>query len=348
MRSYRKLARTGARSLCMLGLVCLSGGPAGAGARESRAAASAQAEEVLSRQVGPCINIGDKLDARHEGDLAPPATDKDFTDIAAVGFKTVRLPVMWSAHQGGAPDYMIDPAFMQRVVDVVDAALAADLRVILDVHHFHEAMRDPAGSRTQFLATWTQISDQFAGAPPQLWFELLNEPQGKLTNRNIPALYAPAIDLIRQKHPDRVIVIGGGWWSSVGQLKTIPLFKDPDLVYTFHYYDPVAFSQQGAPTKKPVPIGATFGTPEDYAHLKASAEAARAFVRRTGKPLFLGEFGAYGVIPQEQRVTYYKAVHDAFENVGIDSCAWGYDNSYPIRDPKTRRWSKPMLRALGL
>ncbi|MDT0346949.1 cellulase family glycosylhydrolase [Streptomyces litchfieldiae] len=58
--------------------------------------------------------------------------------LAAVhdqGFNSIRLPVTWKDHQGGAPGYTIDPAYLDRVEQVVNMALDEGLYALLNVHH---------------------------------------------------------------------------------------------------------------------------------------------------------------------------------------------------------------------
>src|SRR6266540_3690824 len=40
--------------------------------------------------------------------------------VAASGFDLVRIPVTWSLHTGPGPDFVIDPAWLARVAEVVD------------------------------------------------------------------------------------------------------------------------------------------------------------------------------------------------------------------------------------
>ncbi|MCC9708034.1 cellulase family glycosylhydrolase [Streptomyces sp. MNU76] len=58
-----------------------------------------------------------------------------FQKIGPQGFKSIRLPVTWGIHQGAAPGYTIDPAWMAKVRQVVDLALDENLYVLLNMHH---------------------------------------------------------------------------------------------------------------------------------------------------------------------------------------------------------------------
>ena len=297
--------------------------------------------------VGACVNMANHLEAPNEGDWGRPISETDFADIAAAGFQTVRLPVRFSAHALKVPPYTIDPAFMARVTHLVDLAQAAKLRLILNVHNYDALFEKPAANSARFTALWQQIAERFSRAPDTVWFELINEPHEALTNKNLWSVLTPALAAVRATNPDRTVVVGGEHWSSVESLATLTLPDDPHLVATFHYYEPFNFTHQGASWIHPTPpMGRRFGGPADLKRLDQNVAAVRAFMARTGKPVFMGEFGAYESIPQEQRALYYRTVHDRFKAAGVEGCVWGYTNSFPIRVGSD--WLKDILAAIGL
>ena len=85
----------------------------------------------------PGWGLGNSLDAIPDETSwgNPPVTKALLDTVRAQGFHSVRIPVTWSGHEGPAPAYTIDPAFMSRVKQVVDWALADGLYVVLNVHH---------------------------------------------------------------------------------------------------------------------------------------------------------------------------------------------------------------------
>ena len=62
-------------------------------------------------------------------------TKELFDAVKAKGHKSVRIPVTWGNHQGTSAPYTIDAAFLSRVKQVVDWAVADNLYVLLNVHH---------------------------------------------------------------------------------------------------------------------------------------------------------------------------------------------------------------------
>ena len=313
-------------------------------------AAPAAAPLVNSLPVGRCINMGNHLEAPNEGDWGRKIAEDDFAIIAAAGFTTVRIPVRWSGHAGNAAPYMIDAAFMQRVKHIVALARAANLNIILNDHNFDALMSDPDGNRDRLAGLWRQIALAFAGEPrDHFWFEIENEPHDKITNANLVATLSPALAAIRESNPDRPVIAGGEFWSGINSLATLALPNDPYLVPTFHYYDPFPFTHQGATWITPViPMGRVYGSAGDAAALSADVQKVRAYIARTGKTPFMGEFGANEKIATNQRVRYQRSVRMAFDAVGIGSCAWGYTNTFPLYDSTRKAWVPGMRAAMGL
>lgn len=301
--------------------------------------------------VGTCINMGNSFEvggANH----GPHVEKADFARIAAAGFTTVRMPVRWSNKTGAGPDFAIDPAWMARVAQAVDDALAAGLNVILNDHHFDALVKDPEGNGAKLAAIWRQVAKHFADRPiDRLWFEIENEPHDKLTNANLMATLSPSLAEIRKTNPDRPVIIGGDDWSSVDSLATLELPDDPQVYPTFHYYQPFDFTHQGARWvgDSPPPIGRVYGGEADAERLERDVAKLKAYVERTGRVPFIGETGAYEAhIPLEQRVAYHRAVTEAFAPTGIGICTWAYTNTFPFFDQETGRWLPGMRAALGL
>ena len=299
--------------------------------------------------LGPCVNLANYLEAPREGDWGPPLRDIDLVDIAAKGFETVRFPARFSGHQQTTPPYTIDAAFLDRAEHIVDTARAQGLRVILDNHNFDELMAYPAAEHDRFVALWKQVAERFQGKDGEVWFELMNEPYDNLTNTRLPDLYGDALAQIRATNPTRPVVVGGQSYSGINSLASFEVPDDPYLVATFHYYDPFAFTHQGAPWITPVqPTGVTYGSAADASQLAADVQKARDYMARTGRPLFLGEYGVYEGVPLAQRAAYYEAVTDAFRAADIDGCVWGYQNTMPFRDYASGDWYDVLLDAIGL
>ena len=108
------------------------------------------------------------------------------------GYKTIRIPVTWCNHLTDT-NYTIDPAWMNRVKQIVNWAYDAGYYVILNEHHsVHDDMTSPlkkcegyivttesaAESKAFLKAIWAQICQNFNDEYDEhLIFETMNEPR---------------------------------------------------------------------------------------------------------------------------------------------------------------------------
>jgi len=317
-------------------------------ANASKSHKIAASQTAASLPIGHCINMGGMLDSDDWGGKKLDASD--FVNIRHAGFDTIRLTTNWVNHASGTAPYTIDPAWMARVSDMVDAALGNGLNVILNSHFFPNLDEDPVTETPRLAGLWRQIAANFASRPNgRLFFELANEPHDNLTPDNLLATLGPALAAVRETNPTRPVIISGAPWATVDTLATLKLPDDPNVWPTFHYYDPMDFTHQGADWVSPAfPLGRVYGNQWDKLALVNDPPKAIAFAQRTGKMPFIGESGAYNLIPDAQRAQYHSAVYQAFTKVGVKVCVWAYSNTFPFWNYDTGKWHAGMLPSIGL
>lgn len=309
--------------------------------------AAAEPTTGIRLKVGKCINLGNHLETPDGTDWGRALVEADMAIIRAAGFDSVRIPVRWSAHALTAAPYTIDAAWMTRVRNIVNWASAAGLNVIVNMHHYEELNADPAAQATRFAEMWRQIGSAFASAPVSVWFELINEPNNSLNDGNLVTILTPALAAVRASNPTRPVIVGGQNTSGVNSLASLALPADPYVVPTFHDYDPLAFTHQGATWITPMPpLGRAFGSTADIAQLNANLSRVKAYIARTGRVPFLGEYGVNDLtgIPLSERVEYMGTVSAAYASIGIQSCAWAYANTFRLREGDA--WLPGMIEAI--
>ncbi len=301
--------------------------------------------------VKRCVNMGNQLEGLpSEGDWGRRIERADFRAIAGMGFDTVRVPVRWNNKAEDTPPYTIEPTWMDRVAEVVRWAQDFNLQVIINVHHYDELYADPAAESDKFVALWAQIAARFQDQPDTVSFEVLNEPRDGLTNANLPALQNAAIAVIRETNPTRSIIVGGASFNSIADLETYPFPDDPNLVATFHSYEPFEFTHQGADFLPNPPLaGRPWNQQVDEAVLEEIAQRGAAVSDALGgRPVFVGEFGVYnGEEPSVgDRTAYLETARAAWEQAELPWCVWSFTNTFELREG--RDWNTPLLAALGL
>jgi endoglucanase len=306
---------------------------------------------ALNQRLGRGINFGNALEApSYEGEWGLRLREVYFQAVAEAGFDSVRVPIRWSAHARKSAPYTIDTRFFERIDWVVEQALANDLLVILDLHHMNEMMAGPDLFKPFFLALWTQIAERYQDTPPEVLFELLNEPTDQLTAAKWNEILPEAITVIRQTNPTRAIIVGPTQWNSVHQLSTLQLPPDDrNLIVTFHYYEPFQFTHQGANWVAGADawLGTTWsGSETQQREITLAFDRAAAWAQRENRPLFMGEFGAYSRADLDSRARWTAFVARAAEERGFSWAYWEFGSGFGAYDLARRDWNPALIEAL--
>lgn len=273
---------------------------------------------------------------------------RHFREIRRAGFDFVRLNLQAFKHMDA--QNRLDPAWLAKLDDVVRHAQAEGLGVIIDEHDFNPCSEDLALCREKLPAFWQQVAPRFANAPRNVAFELLNEPHEKLDAATWNAMFAQLLAEVRQSNPARIVVVGPTSWNSLKELPTLQLPADPNLLVTFHYYEPFHFTHQGASWAGDVKNmhGITWGTAADRAALAADFDQVAAWSRANDRPVLLGEFGAYekSGTPENLRVAWTAAVRSEAERHRFGWAYWQFEGDFIVWDMARDRWVEPILKAL--
>jgi endoglucanase len=303
-----------------------------------------------NRLLGRGVNLGNALEAPHEGAWGITLKPDYFQQIKQAGFDSVRIPIRWSAHAQEQPPYEIDQAFFNRVDWAIQQALSNGLAVVINVHHYEELYREPDKHLPRFLALWKQIATRYHNQPERLFFEILNEPHDALTDERWQRMVPPVLGVIRESNPERAVIVGPGHWNSLQHLDKLDLTaQDRRLIVTFHYYSPFQFTHQGAGWV--ADSGKWKGrswkdTPQEQEALRKDFEKVAAWSKRNGRPIFLGEFGAYSAADMDSRARWTRAAVREAEKQGFSWCYWEFGSGFGVYDPAARAWRQPLLRAL--
>lgn len=334
------------RPILLLLLVALV--PAIAPAQE----ASARRDEAFraNQKIGRGMNLGNALDAPSEGEWGITLQADYFEKIKQAGFHSVRIPIRWATHTGPGPVFVVDKTFFDRVDWAIDQALSRGLVAIINAHHDDDLYKDPAKHEARLQATWRQVASRYKDRPDSLYFELLNEPNGGLTDEAWLAMFPKLLAIVRESNPKRPVIIGPGHWNNVDALKTFTLPEsDPMLIATFHYYSPFHFTHQGAEWAQGSQAwkGETWtDTPAQREALTKDFDKASKWSKEHNRPVYLGEFGAYQVADMNSRATWTHAVARLAEQRGFSWAYWEFAAGFGAYDKDKGEWRRPLLEAL--
>jgi endoglucanase len=260
-------------------------------------------------------------------------TDADLDLIVSLGLSTVRLAVAPAQVLARDAGVRLDPHRLEYLTRAVERLTGRGLVVVLNYHDESRAMEGSAAAVESFARVWTALAGHFARTDPAcLLLEVLNEPVFDARSAAWFPIRRRLVETIRAAAPRHTIVAGGPHWSSLdGLLMSRPL-EDPNVLYTFHFYEPYEFTHQGAPWAPDPPRGLS-GVPYPASARRARrveqriASAAR-WGARYGVPVWAGEFGAYPpAAPRADRLRWLFDVRTALERHGIGWAVWSYDES---------------------
>jgi endoglucanase len=320
---------------------------------------------------------------KHYSDFAKPEQiakrEKMFADIAKAGFKTVRIPIAFGAWASLRPPFKWDnPNGLKAADQFVKWALANNLNVIIDLHHTEfDGKTEGAAFTERIVWLWEQIAERYKNTDPdRVFFELRNEPHD-IKAEDWRAQAEEIIKTVRRVAPRHTLIVGFHDWNSRRALIESKPFDDPNIVYTFHYYDPFIFTHQGATwageglaelTKVPFPgSGAQIQTPEtakgkwvenqikSYEHdssaekMFADLKEAKDWSEKNRVPIFLGEFGSYNKFPTlEDRCRHAAVVYTALGKLNIPNAWWEWDGGFNMFAKGTTQISDCMRKAIDL
>ncbi|CAM4492098.1 cellulase family glycosylhydrolase [Paenibacillus tarimensis] len=313
----------------------------------------------------PGWNLGNTLDATGEDETSwgnPRVTQELINHIAAEGYNSIRIPITWDQRLGAAPDYTINPDFMNRVEEIVNWALEADLYVMINLHHdswmwVNRMQQEHDQVLARYNAAWTQISDRFRNHSNKLMFESINEPrftdgwgaEDPVHFELLEELNVSFYHIVRSsggKNSERPLVLptletATAQHNLDALYETITELNDPNLIATVHYYGFWPFSVNIA--------GYTRFEEDTRSDITATFDRVHDTLVARGIPVVLGEFGLLGfdkntnVIEQGEKLKFFEFLIHYLQQKNITHMLW--DNGQHL-NRSILKWNDPELFAM--
>lgn len=303
-------------------------------------------------------NVGSKYSynpSYYETSWGQPITTKEMIQgMKDAGFDSLRIPVAWmtnATNLATTGDYTIAPEYLDRVEEIVQWALEADMYVIIN-DHWDGGWYGMFGSETQatrdlameaYIGMWKQIAERFAQYDYHLIFEGANEEIGARFDENSSLYCSDSVttylsdneryELANKVNQAFVDTVRGTGGNNVYRFLLIPgygtniantcddRFQMPNdivenrLLISVHYYDPWSYCGDGQSSVK-------WGTKNDIQNMMDTLAQMTKFTEQ-GVGVVIGEYGVlYATEVQANTDLYHQCFLSLCDVYNYTSCLW--------------------------
>jgi endoglucanase len=283
-----------------------------------------QHRRALRRVLGPEL-----YDAFFDEFMTVFFGDADARYLASLGLNSVRIPFNYRHFEDDArPFELKDEGFA-----LLDRAIAHCARhglyAVLDFHalpgsqnqHWHsDNETHKAGFwvyrhfQDRVVHLWEALAARYRGNTTVAGYNIMNEPADP-DGATVKPFYDRVVEAVRQVDRDHIIFLDGNRYSTdFSAFEDAPVYSN--TVYTAHDYALPGFIHGG-----PYP-GLTKGVYVDRAHVEETFLRRTEFMRRTGTPIWIGEFGPVFTGDPERDEQKYQLLADQLDIYRRHSAGW--------------------------
>ena len=366
----------------MVAVVFLVGMACGAQAQAGKGIAFERAEH-LKRGVNLSSFYAQTRDIS-QARLDAYMTVGDMRALKAAGFDHVRLSINPALLIASPKTGTLRDGPMASLDKTVGQLLDAGLNVLLDIHaeeDWKAALTHGDDGASNLYAFWLNFAAHYAKSDPErVFFEVLNEPSMDDLYR-WEGIQDRAVAMIRRVAPQHTIIATAAAWGHQDGLLAMEPVRDENVIYTFHDYDPMWFTHQGATwsttswaflhgvpyPSTPQNIQSVLGQEPDErvrleverygedqwgpARVQTEVDAIAKWAEERNVPLYCGEFGAFkDHSDPKMRAAWINDTRTALESRQIGWAMWDYDGNFGLANKTSAGivFDPAILQALGM
>lgn len=312
-------------------------------------------------------------------------TEHDIRQIASWGADHVRLPIMADVILEEEHPNQLRQEGMFYINQCINWCEKYHLNIILDLHEieghgYMDGMVPPVLTderiQNECVMIWRLLSEIYKDKKsPVIMFELLNEVHDPTSYlwRNY---YKKMVAAIREIDKDRLILVGTNHANSPFCFPELELVEDDNIIYNFHYYEPLVFTHQLARfSEEQWAYGQRIHYPGEihgfieflqkhpqwtskYPHtawdkvnapstMQKYMQGVLDFKRYTKKEVYCGEFGVVDQADLADRCSWLKDFIAILEKNRIGFAYWNYkEMDFGLVDKQDSIVNKELLAAV--
>lgn len=274
--------------------------------------------------------------------------------LASLGVTCVRLPINQQHFESDAAPFELLPKGFERLDRAVRACGDAGVYCVIDLHavpgcqnqHWHSDNPTHVAAfwrhphfQDRVVHLWQALAERYRDEPWVAGYNLLNEPADP-SGAAVGPFHDRLVAAVREVDPDHIVFVDGNTYST-----DFSAFSEPyeNCVYACHDY-----ARSGMAFGGPYP-GETDGVWVDRDTLEETFLKRTAFMRETGTPIWVGEFGpVYTGDPAVDEMRYQVLADqlEIYERHGAGWSLWTYKDvglqGLVVADPES-----PYMRRFG-
>ena len=281
-------------------------------------------------------------------------TDADARLLAGIGLNSLRIPINYRHFEDDSAPFVIKPEGFRRLDRVIDACARNGIYTIIDLHalpgrqnqHWHSdnpthwaEFWNQRQFQDRVVNLWEAIAEHYRGNPWVAGYNPINEP-ADARGDTIGPFYRRIEAAIRAVDPDHILFLDGNRYSTQFDQLGDPL---PNTVYTAHDYALPGFVDGG-----PYP-GISRGQYVDREVIESTFLARTKYMRDTGTPIWVGEFGPVYTGDAGRDAERYQLLRDQLELYREHDASWALWTYKDIgmQGLVSPRPDSPYLRRIG-
>ncbi len=256
--------------------------------------------------------------------------EADAAHLASLGLNSVRIPFNYRHFEDDARPFELKEEGFRRLDRVVTLLARHGIYSILDLHalpgyqnqHWHSdnpthraTFWDHPHFQDRVVHLWEALAERYKDRPEVAGFNPINEPSDPSGEALLP-FYERLEKAIRAIDHRHVLFLDGNRYStdfSAFEARREPL---PNTVYTAHDY-----ALPGITSAKEYP-GVTRGEYFDRSVVEQTFLRRTEYMRRTGTPIWIGEFGPVYSDDSSQDPWRYRLLQDQLEIYREHGASW--------------------------
>lgn len=185
--------------------------------------------------------------------------EKDFKRLKDMGFNSIRFYLNYHTFESDSTPYQYHQSGWDWLDKNVQWAQKHGIYLVLNIHvpqggfqsnGAGDALWDIRDNQLRLIGLWQAIAKRYQGHPNVAALDLLNEPVTTHSKQQWEDLATELVTAIRQVNQqqmifvERLLAVKNQW--EIDDQQNFFKLDDPNIVYQYHFYEPMAFSHQQA------------------------------------------------------------------------------------------------------